>query len=1408
MYHMRVGGILLVSFVLLAIGQPAAVVGEDGWFAGFGKVDITPTEPVRMSGYGSRDHANTAVDTPLLVRVMALRHGEGEAHLLIAIDTIGLPADMANSLADQVQQRHRIARARVAFCSTHTHCGPDLFGKLANIFSTEATDGEQAAGLRYRNKLVAGVIEAVDVAMKDLSPAKLAHSQGEVDFAANRRLIQNGRWVNFGVQADGPVDHSVPVLRITDEAGKLRGTVFNYACHGTTIGGDHFGINAEWSGYATTRIEAVHPDSVALCTIGCGADANPEPRGSVDLAQLHGMEIADEVVRVLSQTMNEIGHPVSARFGYAGLAFDLPTKEELVDRLDDASPQARRNAKNMIGVLEEHGRLPATYPEPIQVWQFGDELTMIFLGGEVVVDYALRLKKELANPNLWVTAYANDVMGYVASERMRREGGYEYDRSAVYYDLPGPWAAGTEDLLIKRIHEVLAHGPRSAALDPTEALKSIEVADEFEVQLVASEPLVVDPINIAFGPDGKLWVVEMGDYPLGGANSGGRIKFLTDSDGDGEFDTSTIFLDGLEFPTGVHPWNDGVIVSAAPDIFFARDTDGDGRADQRETWYTGFPSANPQHRVNGFAYGLEHSLHCASGDNLGELTAVRTGQTVNASGKDFRIWPATGALDTTSGRTQYIRSRNDWGDWFGNDNSRPMYHYPIEERYLIRNPSVKYSGNVQMMFSPPVAPTVFPRSETADRFNDLYAADRFTSACSSIVFRSSALGSDCRESIFVCEPVHNLVHRSKLQSRGSSYQAARIPSEARAEFLTSTDPSFRPVRVIEGSDAMLWVVDMYRSVIEHPEWIPEQWQQQLDLRGGADRGRIYRVIPKDLEASSRAPASLPRLVNATVAELVDGLRSDSGAKRDLCQQLLLSREDSLSVVSQVQQLVTDADSPQTRVQALWCLEGMQHLSDSILERALKDSHFGVVRSAIALSESRLPHDRAWIERLAPLVDNEDSRVRLQLALTLGQSPDPETGRLLARLIAGVDDDPWLARAILSSASSHSQILFRECLRQLQQKNSAQANRRLIEMMTYLLETAGDNGVDVRADVSEALTDAPPDTMWVVLLATAWSRRNSSHARSSESQVDSLLTNALSRVYQHSMAAAKSDDVGDVDYRCQSLGLFGSGLGEHAEEKTVLVSLLSPRFPVALQIASIENLGRIDGVAAMGPVIEQWSSLSQGVREVVTSEILSAKDGVQVLLSAIENGSIRANDLSAAARQQLMTMGNPSTRTLASRLLGAQLTGGQNEWVAKYLAAEVATADSANGAALFKKHCAVCHLPDDQGRAVGPHLANLSDRSTRGLTESILNPNRAVDPQYRSYVLLTNDDRIITGAIAEELGETVTVVQSDGRRISISRADINSMRNTGLSVMPEGFQSQLDPQALTDVIEYLRSGATR
>ena len=1243
----------------------------------------------------------------------------------------------------------------------------------------------------------------MDLALDDLQPATLAYGIGKAGFAANRRELTNGRWSGFGVQPDGPVDHSVPVLRINAPGGALRGVVFNYACHCTTVGGNYYQINADWAGYAMGQLEANHAGAIALCTIGCGADANPNPRGTVEMSQMHGQELATEVERVLGETLKPIDANPDARFDYAALSFDLPTREELETRLGESNPQTRRHAQRMLKVYEEKGRLPATYPVPIQSWKFGDQLTMVFLGGEVVVDYAFRLKKAFDDPNLWVTAYSNDVLGYIASERMRTEGGYEYDRSGIYYSLPGPWASGSEDLFVRRIVDLVKEQGRAKPKSADASLRAIKVDSQYKIELVASEPLVEDPVNLAFGDDGRLWVVEMGDYPEGigspKGTGGGKIKLLSDRDGDGTYDNASTFLDGLAFPTGVQPWKDGVLISAAPEILFARDTDGDDRADEIRPLYSGFRLANPQHRINGFTYGLDHSLHLASGDNLSKIQSVTTGDEVDASGHDVQVWPDSGRLATTSGRTQFIRSRDSFGRWFGNSNSYPMFHFPVDDRYLKRNAAVSYSSGSQQLFTPAVAPPVFPLTSAAERFNDLFAANRFTSACSSIVARSHHFAQDSGLTAFVCEPVHNLVHRAALVPEGASFRAERLEQESESEFLASTDPWFRPVRARIGPDGMLYIVDMYREVIEHPEWIPEAWQERLNVRSGERLGRIYRISPA--EAPSAATVSL---VDRSNQELINQLRSPIGPLRDQSQRLLIHRgvdelEDQLSAMA-----VNDG-SPFGRLHAVSILAATNNLSEETLAKSLSDSNPGVLLAAVRLSESRVANSPVLLRELIWLAKHDDISVALQVALALGESESKHAGEALARIAIRPDLDRWLANAVISSSTNHSSSIVKAILTEVAKSPDSLSDER-----AYLLEQAIATAFKSSASMGDLVAQAFESPNRAVELDLRIAECFVEGARKVRAD-QTAFAKELSTVYDKAKSIVP-DSSCDDSIRCRAISLVGLNLSENEDTTELLFELLTPATPVRVQLEAINALTRSRDSGVTSTLLDRWSSYSIAVRNHLVSQLLSRRQSTELLLQSLEAGVIKVNEISLAARSQLLKSGTRSMRVKAARLIN---NGGSTERsvvVRNYLAKFTSGANQSEsqrqeerkkGESLFKKHCGACHVPDSKGVAIGASLDNLTNRTDEALVESILNPNKAVEPKYQSFVVQTDEGQTLTGVIESEVAGSLTLAHADGKRTTIQRDRIEAMKGTGTSLMPEGFETTLSPDALQAIVRYLQ-----
>lgn len=1387
--------------VCLSVVSTFSVHAATTWQAGFAKVDVTPKEAVRMSGYGNRDHPSEGVDTPLYVRAICLRSttedAEDRALVLVSVDNIGLSGDTTRALASQIESKHAIARPQIVFCSTHTHSGPDLAGQLSNIFSTPLSQQESDAAKRYAAQLNDGILRAVALAIEDLKPSVLGYGVGTARFAANRRVLTDGKWTGFGIQADGPVDHSVPVLTVSSPDGTIRGLVFNYACHCTTVGGDYYRINADWAGYAATQLEMTFPDAVALCTIGCGADANPNPRGTVEMAQMHGQVLADEVTRVTKGNLSAIDSSVEAHFDYAALSFDLPTREELEERLADSRPQTRRHAEKMIKVLEEKGRLPATYPVPIQSWKFGDQLTMIFLGGEVVVDYALRLKRVFDDPNLWVSAYSNDVLGYVASERMRAEGGYEVDRSGIYYSLPGPWASGSEDLLISRVENLVNHNGRPGPQDADLSRQSIHVPDSYRVELVASEPLVKDPVNIAFGDDGRLWVVEMGDYPEG--EHGGNVKFLTDTDGDGRYDDATVFLAGLPFPTGVQPWKDGVLVSAAPDILYARDTTGDGRADNVKTIYTGFRLANPQHRINGFTYGLDHSLHLAAGDNLADITSVKTGESINASGHDVQIWPDSGRIAVTSGRTQFVRSRDGFGRWFGNNNSLPMYHFPIDDRYFKRNPAVSFASNTQQLFTPAVAPPVFPLTSAAERFNDLFAANRFTSACSSIVSQSPYFNDGADECVFVCEPVHNLVHRAILSPDGASFRATRFPSETESEFLASTDPWFRPVRALIGPDGMLYIVDMYREVIEHPEWIPEAWQQRLNVRAGEEYGRIYRIRPVDVEPS--LPTALNDLPSPALVEL---LRSPVGPLRDQAQRILLHR-DSAQVDAELVDMVRHDKSPFARVHALSILDAADALDAKVLFDVLSDQHPGVLIVAIRACERRLDENPMLLQRLAELTEHTDASVALQLALAFGQSQSQVAASALSELALRDDLDRWISDAIASSARYHAQRIANAILEHLVDHPEALTDVR-VNLLQQVLATSKREGTAIETLVADRLS-APELAVDTRLRLAECFVAAARQSRSDLAALDDVL-----RPLQNQAETIANDTKQSESTRCRAVSLISLNAGSTDDVPEFLLSLLNPATPVSVQCEAIDGLVGLHDTANLDAILQQWPSFSIALRNHFISQLLANRRATEFLLSALQTEKIRVNEISLAAREQLVKSGSRSMRVQAERLLRSGGSKERGEIVRDALAnfaARKADSDALVkeelevGRTLFEKHCGVCHSPDPSGVAIGASLNNLTNRSDEALLVAILDPNRAVEPKFQSYLIQTDEGRTLAGVIESEVADSMTIAHADGKRTTIGRDQIERIKSTGSSLMPEGFETTLTTKELQAIVRYLQ-----
>jgi hypothetical protein len=450
---------LFLAVLLLATSAFAADGASPSVLVGLAKIDITPELPIRLSGYQSRQTDADRAETRLFARALAIGGDNQNPAVLITVELIGIGAETRDFVVAALREKHRMADERVAICATHIHSGPALADVLPFMFSTDLPADEVARIARNTDVLRTKLVQVAEAALADRKPARLAWSEGKADFAAQRRVVVDGKWKNFGVVPEGPFDHALPVLRVTDEQGGVRGVFVSYACHCTTLGGGDNFVHHDWAGDAARRIESSHDGAVALVALGCGADANPNPRG-IPAVAAHGEKVATEVERLLGAPMRPLGPMTAAKYRRMPLDLDHPvTRAELEQRTAKGAKQpASYAAMKFLQQLDAGRAVAKAVPYAVQTWSFGNDLAMVFLAGEVVSEYSLRLRRELDAARLWVNAYSNSVPSYIPSKRMFPEGGYEVDGSMDYYGWPTRLAIGTEDRIIGTVHELVPAG--------------------------------------------------------------------------------------------------------------------------------------------------------------------------------------------------------------------------------------------------------------------------------------------------------------------------------------------------------------------------------------------------------------------------------------------------------------------------------------------------------------------------------------------------------------------------------------------------------------------------------------------------------------------------------------------------------------------------------------------------------------------------------------------------------------------------------------------------------------------------------------------------------------------------------------------------------------------------------------
>jgi hypothetical protein len=445
---------LLTLVMALALSSPALAAG---WKAGAAKHKITPESPMWMAGYGSRNHPSSGLLNDLWAKALVLEDPRGTRVAIVGLDLVGIGPDVADPIRAKLAEKYRLPASHVALCSSHTHSGPVVGHNLRSLHYDVVDPAQQKLIDEYALRLQAATVDVVGQAVAALKPAVLTYGQGTATFAANRRNNKEPDvpQLRAAGKLAGPFDHDVPVLRIEDESGHLAAILFGYACHATVL--DTYVWSSDYPGFAQSALEAAHPGSTAIFFAGCGADQNPLPRRQVELAERYGQELATAVDAVLAKKLSPIEGDLKVESTHTELALaSVPSREEVEAAAKSENKFEAARARRYLSLVEAGQSIPASYSYPIQVWRLGERMTLVTLGGEVVVDYALRLKHELGRDNTWVAGYTNDVMAYIPSRRVLAEGGYEGGGAMVYYGLPSPWAPSVEEDIVSAVHRLIA----------------------------------------------------------------------------------------------------------------------------------------------------------------------------------------------------------------------------------------------------------------------------------------------------------------------------------------------------------------------------------------------------------------------------------------------------------------------------------------------------------------------------------------------------------------------------------------------------------------------------------------------------------------------------------------------------------------------------------------------------------------------------------------------------------------------------------------------------------------------------------------------------------------------------------------------------------------------------------------
>ena len=962
--------------------------------------------------------------------------------------------------------------------------------------------------------------------------------------------------------------------------------------------------------------------------------------------------------------------------------------------------------------------------------------------------------------------------------------------------------------------------PRYPAVEPAQATGTWKVKGGFRIELAAHEPQVRDPIALCFDERGRLFVCEMIDYSEMREVEPhlGRVRLLEDRDGDGVYEKATVFADNLPWPTGLIWANGGLYVAATPDIWRFEDPDGDGKAEHREKVYTGFGTGlkilNVQGLLNSFQWGQDNRVHVlAGGGNRGVVTSPKRPELpgIELGGRDFWFDPATHEFGMEAGGAQYGMSFDDFGRKFGCSNSDHLQHWVYDSEGVSKSalpalPSGRKSiavdgGAAEVFRISPDEPWRIVRTRlrvTGAVPGAVEGGGRvsgyFTGATGTTIYRGDAFGPDFVNNSFSGDAGGQLVHRKKIRraSDGVNLEGERPSDERSFEFAASRDTWVRVVNFANAPDGCLYVLDMYREVIEHPWSIPDEIKKHIDLNSGNDRGRIYRIVPE--RGAPRVGAKV-NLADASTEELVKTLAHANGWHRDTAHRLLVERKDASSVAL-LRRRLSEGGSVE-KLHVIGVLAGLRELTSEVLLSVLGDRDPEVRARGVQLlgrQTAPIQSKGAFKNAFLKLANDESPVVRFQLALAIDQWLEREGSdgfaEALVQLAKRDGAHSWIGAATLGAPVS---VLQKQVFPKLAEKKDWETGQ--VAYLSKLLEicAASAEGAE-REALLRFVASSGPKLEWVRALGAGFRK-----ARTTLEKADSggvlmgwMETNAKLAV---DGSAKASERIGAIR---------ALALASERKAAPVLKACLSGSQPPEVQRAVAEEMLRLGSASMSEEVVLRAKDLAKEAREAIVRELLAKAEGPRRLLAAVEAGHLEASALSAGDVQSLVKSKDSKLSVDARRVLASVIPPSRDEMMSKYKDALSLNGDGAKGRLIFQQRCIICHVAAGQGMAVGPDLITVKTKGRDGLLSAIVEPNKEVAAQYLQYTVNTKDNETIVGVVTEDTAAGMTLKMPGGITRTVERAQIKGTSSSGQSLMPEGLEAGMSVQDMADLLTFIET----